>query len=129
MRPDEWTAPWYCALIENARDDAGELGRIRSFISASCKLSDAERARLFALIEEYLPDAAPARAPRDETEAMLWANAATFLHDTTAYDDPTAELIFIDHGTGSPAARTGGVGRMNASDAGTSRSTRCGWRS
>jgi hypothetical protein len=119
MRPDEWTGPWYRALIENARDDAGELGRIRSFIYASCKLPDAERACLFALIEEYLPDAAPARAPRDETEAMLWANAATFLHDTTAYDDPTTELIFIDHGTPRRHEQAGGVGRMNASDAGT----------
>ena len=60
--PTSGPGPWYRALIENARDGAGELGRIRSFISASCKLPDAERACLFALIEEYLPDAAPARA-------------------------------------------------------------------
>jgi hypothetical protein len=97
MSPEMWTEPWYRALIENARDDAGELGRIEQFLQASAKLPVGQREELVRLIGDYLRTANPGRPPRSEGEAMLWADASRCIHDTTAYDESATEhvLTFI----------------------------------
>ena len=90
MRPEMWTEPWYCALIENARDDAGELWRIEQYLA---KPPVEQRKELLRLIEEYLRSAAPGRPPRSESEALLWADAARCIHDTTACDEAHEHIL------------------------------------
>jgi len=97
MRPEMWTEPWYRALIENARDDAGELWRIEQYLRAAAKPPVEQRKELLRLIEEYLRTAAPGRPPRSESEALLWADAARCIHDMTAYDEASDHILtFID---------------------------------
>jgi hypothetical protein len=92
-----WSEPWYRALIENARDDAGELRRIEQYLRAVAKPLVEQRKELLRLIEEYLRTAAPGRPPRSESEALLWADAARSIHDTTAYDEANEHILtFID---------------------------------
>ena len=93
MRPEMWTEPWYCALIENARDDAGELRRIEQYLRAAAKPPVEQRKELLWLIEEYLRTAAPGRPPRSESEALLWADAARRIHDTTACDEAHEHIL------------------------------------
>jgi hypothetical protein len=101
MRPEMWTEPWYRALIEDARDDAGELGRIEQFLQASAKLPVGQREDLVRLIGDHLRTANPGRPPRSEGEAMLWADASRFIHDTTAYDESaTAHALTFIGGPG-----------------------------
>ena len=47
MSPEMWTEPWYCALIENARDDAGELSRIEQYLRAAAKPPSSNGRSLF----------------------------------------------------------------------------------
>jgi hypothetical protein len=93
MRPEMWSEPWYRALIENARDDAGEPRRIEQYLRVAAKPLVEQRKELLRLIEEYLGTAAPARPPRSESEALRWADAARCIPDTTAYDEANEHIL------------------------------------
>jgi hypothetical protein len=91
VRPEPWTAEWFAALIENAREDADELRHIETFLDTAEKLIDDDRRRLRKTIDQHLSTAEP--SPRNSRNAKFrWPH---MLHDTTAYDDPTTTVIFL----------------------------------
>jgi hypothetical protein len=91
LRPDFWSAEWFAALIENAREDADELRHIETFLDRAQMLTDEGRRRLRAAIEEHLITAKP--SPPDSPYAKF--RLSNVLHDTTAYDDPRTTVIFL----------------------------------
>jgi hypothetical protein len=91
LRLDSWSAEWFAALIENAREDADELRHIETFLDGAQKLTDDDRRRLRAAIEEHLTTAKP--SPPDSPNRKF--RLSHILHDTTAYDEPRTMVVFL----------------------------------
>src|SRR5687767_10923418 len=81
---------WYRALIRNARNRAGELGRIDARLADDQEVSGVYRRVLRRRIRRYLKTAEP--DPPARSPALEVLRQSGCIEDTTEYEDPGTTL-------------------------------------